>query len=295
MAPWFLLGVLAYMAFAISTSIDKFMMNKKYDVVSTNMLKTFFDTLILLIVGLFFFKLTFSFSTLILAFIMGVVYAIAGILYFASLKLGDVSKVMPYLQAAQLLFIFLGSLLLFKEPSNALNYLGLILLLVGIYAVLSKKGFGVPKVDKLFFYVLIIVVLHIVYWLLTKQALFGSRPISLAVAMYFFGSLVLGTYQLLLRKETRNMRNGTQIKAPKPTIATSTIPNILIAAIFGSAGTLLLFTALSIGFASKVYPLAGLQSVFIAVIALIFLREKWYWSRIIGTLLVCVGIFLISI
>jgi uncharacterized membrane protein len=264
------------------------MMNKKYDVFNTNMLKTFFDAIILLIVGLAFFRLAFTPNTIILAFILGVVYAAAGILYFASLRIGDVSKVMPYLQSVQLLFIFLGSLLLFSEPSNILNYLGIIIILIGIYAVLSKKGFKAPKIDKLFFYVLAIVALHIVYWLLTKQALFNSQPISLAVAMYFSGSLVLGVYQLLLRKKM-------QAKAIKPAVAKSTIPTILVAAIFGSAGTLLLFTALSIGFASKVYPLAGLQSVFIAVIAKIFLREKWYWSRIIGTLLVCVGIFLISI
>jgi uncharacterized membrane protein len=56
-----------------------------------------------------------------------------------------------------------------------------------------------------------------------------------------------------------------------------------------------LFSAAALGNASKVYPLAGLQSAFIFIIALLFLKEKFYWHRLAGTVIVFLGIFLVSL
>jgi transporter family protein len=70
--------------------------------------------------------------------------------------------------------------------------------------------------------------------------------------------------------------------------------SIGVAAFFGVIGTFLLYTALSKGDASKIYPLAGLQSIFIFIIASIFLREKFKWQRLIGIIVVFAGIFLLS-
>jgi len=38
-----------------------------------------------------------------------------------------------------------------------------------------------------------------------------------------------------------------------------------------------------------------LQSVFVFIIALMFLKEKFYWHRLIGTIIVVIGIYFISI
>jgi len=294
MALWLLLGALSYLSFAISTSIDKLMMNKKYDALYTNTLKTFFDALILIVIGLIFFKLEFTPNMIILAIILGAIYAVVGRIYYLVLKLKDVSQTMPYLQSSQILLTFFGSLLLFNEPSNYLNYTGIVLIPIGVYAVLSEKGFKAPKIDKVFFYVLLIVALHIIYWLLAKKMLFDAQPISVGIAMYISCGFFLLIFLLFSRKKNRasqaNVKTSQALAAPK-----HTVPTIAIAAFFGAMGTFLLFSALKVGFASKVYSLAALQPIFIAIIALLFLSEKWHWNRVIGTVIVCAGIFLISV
>jgi len=296
MALWLLLGVLAYLSFAISTSIDKLMMNKKYNRLWTNMLKSFFDAIMLLAIGLAFFSMEFTPQITLACVVLGFLYAVAGIFYFRVLGLSDVSKVMPYLQAAQVLLTFFFSLLLFSEPFNILNLAGILLIILGMYAVLSRKGFRAPRLDKAFYYVLIIVALHLGYWLLAKQVLFDAQPISVGLAMYLSGGFFLAVFYLVSKAKANASASRDALPAGlKPVHEKQKILTVAIAAVFGSMGTFLLFTALKVGFASKVYSLAALQPVFISIIALIFLREKWYLQRIIGTVLVCAGIFLISI
>ena len=43
MELWLLFGILSYFSYSISTSIDKYMMNKKYDIIKTSTFKMFFD------------------------------------------------------------------------------------------------------------------------------------------------------------------------------------------------------------------------------------------------------------
>nr|MCK4929879.1 DMT family transporter [Nanoarchaeota archaeon] len=285
MKLWLLLGILSYLSYAISTSIDKYMMNHKYGVFRTNTVKMFFDGVILLIIGLIFFDLNFTPNIILWSLILGVIYALGGIIYFTVLKLKDVGQVIPYFQSSEILLVFVGSLLLFNEFVTIFNYFGVFLILIGVYAVLSETGIKFPKLDKAFFLVLLIVIIDVVYWLLVKKLLFDIKPINLAIMMYFSTTLILFVYQVLFRKQSLSSLISFKPKIPK----------IALAAFFGAMGTFLIYSALSIGDISKVYPIAGIQSVFIFIIASIFLKEKFYWHRMIGTVIVFAGIFLISL
>ena len=284
MKLWLILGILSYVSYAISTSIDKFMMKLGIGVYKANTLKSLFDGTILLIIGFLFFSLNFNKQLLIGALILGIIYAVSSIIYFSSLKLKDVSIVMPYSQAAQILLIFIASLLLFKESANINNYVGVILIIIGIYAVLSEK-FKLPKIDKGLILISLMIIFHVIYFLLVKFLVFDVDPLSLGVTQYYAGTIILFIYLFFFRK--KDFKSLFRINAD--------IPKIGAAALFGALGTFLLFTALSIGDASKVYPIAGVQLVFIFIIASIFLKEKFYWHRLIGTTIVFLGIYLISI
>lgn len=284
MKLWLIIGLLSYLSYSISTSIDKYMMNKKWSVYRTNIIKSFLDGIILLIIGIIFFSLNFTKKLLIGAVVIGALYAVASILYFSSLKLKDVGIVIPYSQAAQLLLIFTGSIILFNENPNNYNYLGVVLIIIGIYSVLSNK-FKLPSFDKGLFLISLMVIIHIIYYLLVKYLLFDVQPLSLGITQYFAGTIILVLYLLFFKKQ--EFKSLLKKKTGLPTIG--------IAAVFGALGTFLLFTALSIGVASKVYPLAGFQLVIIFITASLFLKEKFYWHRLIGTLAIIAGIYLVAV
>ncbi len=197
MEPWLIFSVLCYLSFAISTSIDKHFMNERYEPVSVNTFKMFFNGVILLVMGLLFFELNITSGLILWSFILGGIYAVSGILYFRALELKDVETVVPYYQAASILLIFASSIIMFNEVANTFNYAGVILMLAGVYLVLSKDGIRFPKIDKAIYLILALVVLHTVYSLLVKRVLFGIEPINIAIMMYFSSALILSVYMLL--------------------------------------------------------------------------------------------------
>jgi len=281
MQSWLLLGILSNASYAISTSIDKYFMKYRYNPVTTNLFKMFFDGLILLVVGFLFFNLNLNLQLFLLSMILGIITAFSGIIYFTSLKVKEVEIVVPYFQSTELMLIFIGSLILFNEKINLYNGIGIALILLGIYTVLSKDGFQVPKLDRTILLISVIVVLHTIYSLLVKKLLFDVEPINLAIMMYFSTTIILASYILVSKKQRRLF----DIKCSK----------IIVGSFFGALGTLLLYSALFVGNASKVYSLHGLQSVFLFIIASFLLTEKLYWHRLIGTLFIFLGIFFITL
>jgi len=102
--------------------------------------------------------------------------------------------------------------------------------------------------------------------------------------MYFSATLFLICFQILYRKHSSDIITNLRSRVPK----------IASASFFGAIGTIFLYSALSLGYASKVYPIAGLTSIFIFIIASFFLKEKFYWYRLIGIVFAFFGIYLIS-
>jgi len=284
MELWLLLGVCAYLFYAISSSIDKYMMNKMCDSVKTDMFKMFFDGLVMLIIGLLFFDLSFNSKSILAVFPLGIFYAASGILYYNILQKEDSEVAIPYMQSGSLLLVFILSIVLFKEIVSTFNYLGILFILLGMYVVLSKNGFKIPKWKKVFFIIIGVIFLDSIYILLAKKTLYSIEPINLGIMMYFSATIIIVLYQLIFRKDHL-----------KKSLSNIKIPAIFIASCFAAIGSLALYTALSIGNASKVFPLIGLQSVFLFIIATIFLKEKFTWHRLIGTIIVFFGIYFISL
>ncbi len=280
MELWLILGILSYLFYSISSSICKYLMNKDHDAFSANFFMLFFDFIILLIVGFLFFKVNLTLNLFLWSLLLGALYALGGIPWFVSLKLRDAGVIIPYSQAGAVLLTFIGAIFLLNESVNIYNIFGVFLILIGIYAVLSQK-FKLPKLDKAFFLVFISIIFVTIYYLLVKKVLFIVKPIDLAIMVYFSATLFMLVFLLFSPKQRKSFDFGCV--------------KMFFAAIFGSTGTLLLFYALTIGLAAKVYPIAGLQSVLVFFIASLFLKEKFYWHRLLGTIAVFFGIFLIAL
>ncbi len=158
------------------------------------------------------------------------------------------------------------------------------LILIGVYLVLSEKKLSIPNIDKASLLILILIPTDLISALIVKNLLFDVKPINLAIIMYFSAALFLFSFQFLFRKKITFEVSNIKKRVPK----------ILSASVFGALGTLFLYLALFYGNASKVYPLAGLTSVFIFIIASFFLKEKFYVHRLCGIIIAFFGIYFIS-
>jgi len=284
METWLLLGIFGYSFHAVSICIDKYMMNKKYDIISTNTIRIFFNGMILTFLGLIFFNLNFTVGLFIWCLIIGLFFTISIIVYYYVLRLKELGEIMPFYQSSRVLFIFIFSAIVFNEIVTFLDYIGVALILIGIYLVLSENWFKIPKIDKSSVIVLLSLPTSIINAILVKNLLFDVEPINLAISIYFSAALILTSFQLFSKRYSLMMIRKFKSK----------IPTIMSASFFASIGTLFVYMALSVGNASKVYPIAGVQSVFIFIIAIAFLKEKFYFHRFVGVVIIFFGIFLIS-
>lgn len=283
MENWLILGILSYLSYAISSSIDKHLMNCKYEPLKTNTIKMFFDGLILLAVGFIFFDLTFTLNFLPWFLALGILYATAGVIYFTVLKLKNVSEAIPLMEALGLFFLFTSSVIVFNESLSPFNLLGVLFIILGIYLMLVKNLFEIPKLDKAFYLILFTVALTTCYSLMVKNILYTIEPIDLAIMMYFSTVTMLFLYQIIFEK-----RRFPQL------VSNIEIRKVFISSFFGAMGTLFLYVALSYGYASLVYSLSGLKSVFIFFIAWLLLKERFSWYKFIGVLIIFLGISFIT-
>jgi uncharacterized membrane protein len=285
MELWFIFSVLGYMIGAVSGILDKYMMNQRYHPVTTVLLRTMFNGLILGVIGLLFLNLHITASLLLLATIPAFLLAVSFVVYLRVLQRKNTSEIQPFSQSLDVLFIFLASVIFLHEPVTLVNYVGILILFFGIYLVLAEHITKRPHLDRSLLIIIALVPIDIIYALLIKTFLGSAEPIALAVSIYLMAFLMLAVASLLLR---RQIQPTTALLKPQ-------LPIVFVASLFAATSVGLLYTALSLGNASKVYPMAGVSSVMIFLLATLFLKEKFYRHRFIGTLIVVLGIYLISL
>jgi len=238
----------------------------------------------MLMIGLLFFELVFDMRLLFWAVIIACSYAACGLLYFKSLKHNDAGSAIPYIQAFGMLFIFILAIGLLGERPSLINSIGAILLVIGSLLVILKEDsrftFG-----KGVLLLCLAAAFEAIYYLLVKRTLVGVHPINLLVPTYFFTALILASVIFFTR--AKRLKGAFRFSGRAG--------YVLLAAVFGSVGTLLIYYALSLGDASRVYPLAGVQSLMIFFMGGLFLKEKFKIKRLLGAFVIFAGVILISI
>lgn len=285
MELWFIFSVLGYMIGAVSGILDKSMMNRQYHPVTTVLLRILFNAIYLGSAGLLFLNLRITASMLLLAAIPAFLLAVSFVIYLRVLQRKNASEIQPFSQSLDVLFIFLASVIFLHEPVNLPNYIGILILFFGIYLVLAERITKRPHLDRSLMIIIALVPIDIIYALLIKTYLGSVEPITLAVSIYIMAFLMLAVIFLLLRQQIR----------PTLALLKPQLPIVLIASLFAATSVGLLYTALSLGNASKVYPMAGVSSITVFLLATLFLKEKFYRHRFIGALIVFLGIYLISL
>lgn len=270
---------------AVSGALDKYMMNKQYHPVTTVFLRILFNTIFLGTGGLIVLQIHINISLLLLSAIPAFLLAISFIIYLFVLKRKNASEIQPFSQSLDVLFIFLASVIFLHEQVRYENYIGIIVIVIGIYLVLAEHITKVPHLDRNLLIIVALVPIDIAYALLIKTFLGTIEPIALAFSIYLMAVLMLSFLYLLLRRRIKPTKASLKLQ----------LRTVLVASICASSAIAFLYTALSQAYASKVYPLAGVSSIMIFLLAIIFLKEKFYWHRLIGTLIVVLGIYLISL
>jgi len=284
MELWIIYTILGYMIGAIAGVLDKYMMNREYHPVTTVLLRTLCNGLFLGSAGLIFLNLHITTSSLLLATLPAFLLAVSFVVYLYVLQKKNASEIQPFSQSLDTLFIFLAALVFLQEPASLANYAGILVIVIGVYLVLAEHITRLPHLDRNFLIIAALVPIDIAYALLVKTFLGTADPIALAVSIYLMAFLMLTVVSLLFRQQ----RQSAALFKPQLRIV---IPASLCAA----TGAGLLYTALSQANASKVYPMAGISSIAVFLLATLFLKEKFHWHRFIGTLIVLLGIYLISL
>ena len=285
MELWFIFTVIGYMLFAVSGILDKVMMNKQYHPVTTVLLRTLFNAIFLGSAGLLFLNLNFSISLMLLAAIPALLLVVSFVIYLHVLQRKNASEIQPFSQSLDVLFIFLASIILLHEQTIIANYAGILVIVIGIYLVLSQHITKIPHLDRNLLIIVALVPIDVAYALLIKTFLGTAEPISLAVSIYLLAFLMLTIVSLFMRRQLQ----------PIKTYFKQQLRTVLVASLCAAIGAALTYTALSQANASKVYPMAGVSSVTIFLLATVFLKEKFHLHRFFGTLIVVFGIYLISL
>jgi uncharacterized membrane protein len=285
MELWFIFSVLGYMIGAVSGILDKFMMNQQYQPVTTVLLRTLFNAVFLGSAGLLFLNLGITASLLLLAAIPAFLLAVSFVIYLGVLQKKNASEIQPFSQSLDVLFIFLASIILLHEQASFANYVGILIIVIGVYLVLTEHITKVPHLDRNLLIIVALVPIDIAYALLIKTFLGTAEPIALAVSIYLMAFLMLTIVSLFMRRQLQSIK----------TFLKPQLRPVLVASLCAAAAAGFLYTALSQANASKVYPMAGVSSVTVFLLATIFLKEKFHLHRFVGTLIVVLGIYLISL
>jgi drug/metabolite transporter (DMT)-like permease len=260
-------------------------MNQRFQILSTNTLKAAFNGTILAIIGVLFFDLFSTTQVTYMMLIPGIIYAVSAVIYYSILKVKEISITMPLYQSLSILFVFISTVIIFQERVTWLNYLGIAGIGLGVYLVVSEQGLQLPRIDKASLLIFLLLPIDVISALVVKTLLFDIKPLPLAISMYLSAACLLFFLQVFSKKH----------HFPAFTELVPKLPKILCASFFGAMGTFFLFSALILGNASKVYPLAGLTSIFIFLLATFFLKEHFLWHRLLGTILAFAGIYFISL
>ncbi|MFA5101715.1 MAG: DMT family transporter [Candidatus Thermoplasmatota archaeon] len=285
MELWFLFALLGYMIGAVSSVLDKYMMNQQYHPVTTVMLRTVCNAVFLGIAGLLFINLRISTSLLLLAAVPAFLLVISFVVYLRVLQQKNASEIQPFSQSLDVLFIFLASIVLLQEGARLENYVGILFLVIGVYLVIAEHITKLPRLDRNFLIIAALVPLDVAYALLIKTYLGSAEPVALAVSIYILSFLMLLGISLVFKRQIH--QTATSLKTQ--------LRIVLVASLCAAAAVSLFYTALSQANASKVYPMAGISSVTVFLLATIFLKEQFHKHRFVGTLIVLVGIYLITL
>jgi len=273
-----LLPILAYFFFAVTSSVDKHLINRKISPLVVGSAKNLIVSLMLFAAILavapesFLAVDGFGWAVIIITAFVGIG---ATVFFYRSLKLEEISRFVPYYQSVGILLPFIVIIILLNEVVNIYNVFGAVLVIAGVYASGSRK-FELPKYVK---EVHLTALFNAAALILIKLSAVSVFPLIVSFVYY----LVTGLAMMHISKI--DFADLGKFKSP------INAKYLLLAAVGSFLGTSALVFALSFIEGSLVFPVAGLYVLLVTLFGGLWLKEKDLKSRIIGALLIVLGIY----
>lgn len=276
---WFFLSLFAGFLFAANRLIVRSVLTKKVSPMAFGAVHEMLAGLLLLPVGLYFFSLPHNLTTWI-ALALGIFFIfLCDLFAFLALKHIEASLYQIIGQLRHIV-VLLGAFLLFTEAISLEKIISIILIIVGVsVAMISKSKIAINRGTM---YALVSTICIALAFLFIKVTTVDVSPaFSSSVSLIISGLLM---YLLLIVKRDR----------PKQLIPTAQRRKFISAAVLFAFFELSLFTALSIGEASKVTPVTQSSMIFTLIGGYVFLNERTNLKqKIIGSVLIAIGIGLL--
>ncbi len=220
---------------------------------------------------------------------ISILYFLAAITYFHALNFGDVSKLIPYRDAISVLLSFFLAVILLSEKFVAIDFIGVLLIVLGGYIVWTDGKVIVPKNSPGLALIAVSAVFGSSVGILVKSAVRDISPLAITFFMYALVALYFVLISLAFRR--KEIRTTLKLLCAERKI----ILLIFGASLAATLGIVLQFSALSIQNAAKVLPISGTLPLFAALIGWLALKEKHGAARVIGAILLIIGIYILSI
>ena len=286
---WVLLALIYSIMHSLMSVIDKKILeNKKIDTLALSAIRVSINVIIAFIILNSFLTLNFDgINTTV--FILSTFYFLLSITYFYAIKSGDISKLIPYRDAIVTILSFILAITLLKETVTTTDILGVIAIALGGYIVLTDGKLAIPKISKGITLIGASAIFLSLYKVTSKISVLQIEPLNLTFFMYLFVAIYFITANILFNRKNLKKTAIIITKDKKYSIL------IVFASTIAVLGILSLFWALAIEKATKVLPITGTLPLFAVIMGKKLLNEKHGKERIIGTILILIGIFLVYI
>lgn len=230
---------------------------------------------------------------LIIGLIVGATYPLVNLLYFKAIKLEEVSRVIPWFAFSSLLVV-IGAGIFLKEILTLQQYIGIGILLSGLFIITIKRDFTI-KFGQWMIFMFLASLLTAIQVIIEKYLLTNVNP------LYLFTFIEIGAFLgvipfLIVNWKTIKAAIINQTKILRIVLVNETV-NI--------SATFIMLMAISIGLVSLVSVMGAMQFLFLLLLTILIslfypkilkeeLAGRIIGLKVIAVILIICGIYMIT-
>lgn len=223
-----------------------------------------------------------SATQIVLLLATGVFHAVYGFVLTFTYKNGDISTLYPIVRGSGIVGAVILSLVILKEVATVTSASGVGLVVSGI-AILSYRRNRKATSGKGIFLALVCGALIMSYTIMDKLLVADLHPIPVLAASQIISALIFMPYVLKRRVSELKMTFKSLLK-----------PTLLVSAIATSSYLIILYV-MQIAPVSRIVAVREASVVFGAIAGYVLLKEDFSRTRLIGVVLVMIGIILVKV
>lgn len=221
-------------------------------------------------------------NTIVLLIGTGIFHAVYGFVLTYTYKNGDISTLYPIVRGSGIAGAVTLSIVLLHEHLSLVSGLGVFLVIGGI-AILSYRRNRKATSSKGIFLALICGGLIMSYTIMDKLLVEEIHPIPVLAASQIISVLMFLPYVVLSRKEEMKRTLGSLLKP------------VIFISIIATSSYLIILYVMQIAPVSRIVAIREASVVFGALTGFIILKEHFSKTRLIGVVLVMIGIILVKL